>query len=374
MALEALLSTRAQRAFMLTILFQGIVVLTMVAVTFAFVRQGSCPGAHFNISDDMGNIVVTYAYPLNILAQTLPCYLALFALAEIFELLMAFDALRLRNVIQLIGILAFHSALIVFAALQIHETRTALVQMPGTTDFINGDGPGTLWRKVLPFLIVSPCIIAASLAVMLFWVRQLYFEFGWAIFHVVGANPAFKTMYQYYQILICLLKFDFFCFAGVTMQLLIVVLAASTAEFGLTIAAIPVVLFLLIACGYAVQREIKWLMSICLVIMLAAETYFIYKLVRFYEPASAFQYESTRATLTIFTIVAFLLLLTTFAIGVRCFTDFDKGLSKSKQHDVTAATKKYSHTPLPSPGEGNMSERQSSYLNGGQLEPRISIE
>lgn len=83
-------------------------------------------------------------------------------------------------------------------------------------------------------------------------------------------------MYQFYQIIICLLKFDFFCFIGVTtqvcrvsndmettsdmpfVQLLIVVLQTNSAEFGLTIAAIPVVLFLLAACGVAVQREIKW--------------------------------------------------------------------------------------------------------------------
>ncbi|KAH8107086.1 hypothetical protein BXZ70DRAFT_274096 [Cristinia sonorae] len=358
MAVEALLSTRAQRAFLLTILIQGIVVLTMVAVTFAFVAE------HVEFS--------TQRY------KTLPCYLSLFALAEIFELLMAFDALRLRNVIQLIGILVFHGALIVFAALQVHETRTALVGAPDTADFINGDGPGSLWKKVLPFLIVSPCVIAVSWFSLLFWVRQLYFEFGWAIFHVVGANPAFKVMYRYYQIMICLLKFDFFCFTGVTMQLLIVVLATNSAEFGLTIAAIPIVLVLLIACGYAVQREVKWLMSISLVIMLAAETYFIYKLVRFYSPDSRAQYESTRATLTVFTIVAFLILFTTFAIGLRCFSDFDKGLRRSKEHDVTVTgTKKYSQTsPLPSPGDGNgnMSERQSSYLGGGHLEPRISIE
>jgi hypothetical protein len=25
-------------------------------------------------------------------------------------------------------------------------------------------------------------------------------------------------MYQYYQVMICLLKFDFFCFVGLTMQ------------------------------------------------------------------------------------------------------------------------------------------------------------
>ncbi len=73
---------------------------------------------------------------------------------------MAFDALRLRNVIQLLGILCafllhlakkvilklrtsvgsvFHAALVVFAAIQIHETKTALVREPncdGTVDYV----------------------------------------------------------------------------------------------------------------------------------------------------------------------------------------------------------------------------------------------
>ncbi|KAJ3528150.1 hypothetical protein NM688_g8033 [Phlebia brevispora] len=310
MAVERLMSTRAQMAFMITILVQGFVVLAMVAATFAFVNE------HVDLN------LVQY--------KTIPCYLALFILAEMFELLMAFDALRLRNVIQLVGILGFHLALVVFAAIQVHETHAALVATQPTS-WINSGGSGSLWRKVLPYLIVAPVIIAVSWLSLLFWVRQLYMEFGWAIFHVVGANPAMKTMYQFYQVMICLLKFDFFAFVGVTMQLLIVVLQRNSAEFGLTIAAIPVVLFLLIGAGIAVQREIKWLMSISLVLMLAAETYF-YKLVRFYEPASKEQYQTTRATLTVFTIVAFLLLFTTFAVGLRCFADFDKGLQESKLH------------------------------------------
>lgn len=41
-------------------------------------------------------------------------------------------------------------------------------------------------------------------------------------------------------------------------QLLILVLQTNSAEFGITVAAIPVVLFLLIGAGFAVQREIKW--------------------------------------------------------------------------------------------------------------------
>ncbi|EKM55431.1 uncharacterized protein PHACADRAFT_256055 [Phanerochaete carnosa HHB-10118-sp] len=355
MALEALLSTRAQRFFMVTILLQGFVVLAMVATVFAFVEE------------DVDLTLPQY--------KTVPCYLALFILAEIFELLMAFDALRLRNVIQLMGILGFHLGLIVFAAIQIHETRAALVR-PKPQNASQGSGPGSLWEKVLPYLIVSPCILGASWLALVFWIRELYFEFGWAIFHVVGANPAMKTMYQFYQIMICLLKFDFFCFIGVTTQLLIVVLQTNSAEFGVTIAAIPVVLFLLVGAGIAVQREIKWLMSISLVMMLAAESYFIFKLVRFYEPSSREQYQTTRTTLTVFTILAFLLLFATFAVGLRCFADFDKGLQSSKTHGQSYRPVATKLTKLDLFGADDDTEggTQMQYSDGAQLQPRISIE
>jgi len=349
MAVEPFLGTKAQRAFIATITFQAIVVLVMVAVTFRFVGQE-----------------VKFDTPRY---KTLPCYLALFAFAELFELLMAFDGLRLRNIIQLLGILIFHAALVVFAALQVEQTRMAVVWLPdcdASEKFLGCGGKGTLWRKVQPLVIVAPCVIALSLCIMMFWVKELYGEFGWAIFHVVGANPQMKSMYQWYQIMICLLKFDFFFFVGVTMQLLIVVLSSNSAEFAVTIAAIPIVLALLAFCGVAVKREIKWLMSVSLVLMLAALSYFLYKLVRFYEPSSRAQYLTTRATLTIFTIVAFLLLFATFGVGLRCFADFDRGLLASKTSSVPTR-RKY----LPS---GDMAERTPSLSGGAGLERRISIE
>ncbi|TFK42599.1 hypothetical protein BDQ12DRAFT_283649 [Crucibulum laeve] len=176
-----------------------------------------------------------------------------------------------------------------------------------------------------------------------------------------------KTMYQWYQIMICLLKFDFFFFVGVTMQLLIIVLQQNSAEFGVTVAAIPVVLILLILCGLAVQREIKWIMTISLVMMLASLSY-LYKLVRFYQPASRDQYLTTRASLTTFTIVAFILLFATFAVGLRCFADFDRGLQASKVNALPTRPK-YSNYD----SAGNMSQRPGSQT-GVPLGPRISIE
>lgn len=351
MAVDPLFGTRAQKAFIITIVVQAIVVITMVALTFGTVQ------------DEVGDNFTSTSY------KTLPCYLALFILAEIFEFVMAFDALHLRNIVQLIGIFIFHGALIVFSALQIHETQVAIKSCSSSSACAHD--PVQLWNKVEHFLIVAPCVIAASWFFLMFWIKQLFSEFGWVIFHVVGANPKLKSMYQFYQIFICLLKFDFFCFVGVTMQLLIVVLSTNSAEFGVTIAAIPVVLILLAGCTYAVKQEIKWLMSLCLVLMVAAMTYFLYKLVRFYEPSSEAQYVSTRATLTVFTVVAFLLLLTTFAIGIKCFHDFDKGLHESKTHDIN---KNSQHLPSPRT-PGGMAERQSSYFTGGApLQPQISIE
>ncbi|KAF9477383.1 hypothetical protein BDN70DRAFT_995014 [Pholiota conissans] len=338
MAPEPLLATRAQRAFIGTITIQAIAVLVLVGIVF-------------NKIDDHVDLNAT-RYKAS-----------LFALAEVFELLMAFDALRLRNIVQLVGIL-------IFAALQIHQTRTALVTAPDIDCavqfvFANCEGPGTLWNEIRPLLIAAPCIIGGSWFFMLFFIKQLYSEFGWAIFHVVGANPKMKTMYQWYQIVICLLKFDFFFFTGVTIQLLIVVLQRNSAEFGITIAAIPVVLVLLAFCGWAVQREVKPIMAISLVMMLAALSY-LYKLVRMYMPASEAQYLTTRATLTTFTIVAFILLLATFGVGIKCLADFDRGLLNSKVHSVPASR------PNKSDYNTTGSEKQST--SGVPLAPRISIE
>ena len=91
----------------------------------------------------------------------------------------------------------FQGGLIVFAALQIHEARTALVFLhdePCTTFVVRiislrisllnlrrrkgCGGPHTLWARVKPFLIVVPCIISAAFLVLLFYIRELYSEFG----------------------------------------------------------------------------------------------------------------------------------------------------------------------------------------------------
>jgi hypothetical protein len=180
-------------------------------------------------------------------------------------------------------------------------------------------------------------------------------------------------------------------------------------EFGLTVAAIPVVLVLLVFAGVAVRREIKWLMSLSLVLMLASESYFSACLPRVCaRPADAPQSTSscassspgpTRSTRrrarrspssvrvspgphphphphadpARAAILAFLILFGTFAVGLRCFADFDKGLLNAKRATVAPPQK---GTPGPGAfaGGASASDRQSYFAGGQPLQPRMSIE
>jgi hypothetical protein len=67
-------------------------------------------------------------------------------------------------------------------------------------------------------------------------------------------------------------------------------------------------------------------------------------------------------------IIAFLMVFASFAVGLRCFADFDKGLKKSKTQDVEVQTRpsKMPFSPVGTPGM----EQRNSYM----LEPRMSIE
>lgn len=73
------------------------------------------------------------------------------------------------------------------------------------------------------------------------------------------------------------------------------------------------------------------------------QAYFIYKLVRLFEPSQAYRYAVSRKTLATFSIISLLILALTFAVSVMCYLNFGKGLKEQSESSVVLGLSTCSH-------------------------------
>jgi len=275
----------------------------------------------------------------------------------------------MKNTIQVIGVCISNLALLIYTAIQVEQILEALD--------ILGDFPGALkapadeiWDDIRPFLVAIPCIIAATTIAMCFAAWKLYQQFAWDILKHIGADYRMKKRFlhyqvcpylctsltcphackperaleltPWYQIYIALLKFDFFFFLGFMVQFLVVVNdQTDDPEFGLTIAVIPITIFILLLAAWSARRENKWGMLFTIVCYLGALTYFIFKLVRIYQARTQATYRPVRKSLTAFSVITILLILLTIANAIICMRNFGAGL---KDH-LTSSSRRDEEKP-----------------------------
>ena len=118
---------------------------------------------------------------------------------------------------------------------------------------------------------------------------KLFDEFGWTIYKHIGASVQMRRRYLIYQIFVCLLKFDFFfCITllaqsrftvvlGYEVQSLVIVISITDVEFGLTIAALPITIAILLFCGWSVRHESVPGMAATIVCFVGGLAYFLFK-------------------------------------------------------------------------------------------------
>lgn len=110
------------------------------------------------------------------------------------------------------------------------------------------------------------------------------------------------------------------------MQFVVIVTGYTDVEMYLTAAAVPITIIILLAAAYFTRTENKT-GTICVIICyVGALAYFIFKLVRIYQPSHAAFYMPVRKSLTAFAVLVILLLIFTITNAFYCMNNFGAGL------------------------------------------------
>lgn len=107
-------------------------------------------------------------------------------------------------------------------------------------------------------------------------------------------------------------------------------------EFALTIVTIPITIGILIAAAWFARKENKIGHVIIIILYVGGLTYFLFKLVRMYQPGYRDLYEAVRKSLTAFAVITILLIILTIVNAIVCMRNFGAGL---KAHLLTPSRK-----------------------------------
>ncbi|KAF4635024.1 hypothetical protein G7Y89_g3091 [Cudoniella acicularis] len=340
-------NTRWTWAFLITAFVQAVIVLAVEAYVFAMFQES----------------LLQNLTPIP-LVKTIPTYLTLFIFGFIYQLVLVYDSLRLKNTIQVIGLCMYNVGMLIYSSIQYDQINQAIEGLETYQPQPYILPSSRVWPNISPLLLAVPCIIAAFTVVLSFIAWKLYDEFAWTIYKHISADLRMKRRFLTFQIYIALLKFDFFFFLGFTVQFLVIVASATQdAEFALTIAAIPITIFILFMAAFFTRRENKFGMVCTIVLYFCGLAYFIFKLLRMYLPAKRDQYNAVRKTLTSFAVITIILIIGTIINACVCMANFDQGL---KQHvmsrKIGVEEEKGDHmTELPDlkPGHAPVSSRMT---------------
>ncbi|KAJ7071233.1 hypothetical protein C8F01DRAFT_1362976 [Mycena amicta] len=287
----------ACRLYVLTVLIETTVDLAIEGELLIQINKGSSAGDADRVA-----------------SKKMPVYLSIFALAHVFQFVMAVDAVYARNTLQFLALTIFNALFLVYAVIQIGEIRQL------------DTSASTLRIPITTLTSVIPVVIAVAEVSYIALGYKIYHEFGWKVYKFLGADRRIKKLYANYQIYECLVKFDVFFWAGFSVQFIWLVLLDHDWEYYITCAALPLSLVLLVEGHLAARHENKWMMGTFISGCAGAMIYFVYKLVKVLRYRHTTDFDKVWKTLSVFSVIAIVLLLATFVFSILVLRNFGRGL------------------------------------------------
>lgn len=154
----------------------------MIAIVYRYVF------AHFQLELKGDSVVDTPS-------KTIPTFLTLYIFGFLYELVLVYDALRLKNTIQVIGLCICNVGLLIYGAVQMDQIREAIGALSE-----NNNIDYQVWIDMKPFLIAIPCVVGLGTILMSFLAWKLYDEFAWTIYKHISADLRMKRRYLTFQV------------------------------------------------------------------------------------------------------------------------------------------------------------------------------
>lgn len=131
------------------------------------------------------------------LTKTIPTYLTLFIFGFLYQVILVWDSLRLKNTIQVIGLCIYNIGMLVYASIQFDQIHRAIKGLKALTFIKETDN---IWEDIRPFLMTVPIVIGFFTVVMSFIAWKLYDEFAWTIYKHISADLRMKRRFLTFQV------------------------------------------------------------------------------------------------------------------------------------------------------------------------------
>lgn len=134
------------------------------------------------------------------LVKTIPTYLTLFIFGFLYQLVLVYDSLRLKNTIQVLGLCFYNIGMLIYAAIQYDQIDKAIEGL-GALGYISASNLH-VWKDIQPYLLAVPIIIAFFSIVMSIIAWKLYDEFAWTIYKHISADLRMKRRFLTFQVML----------------------------------------------------------------------------------------------------------------------------------------------------------------------------
>jgi hypothetical protein len=129
----------------------------------------------------------------------IPTYLTLFIFGFVYQLVLVYDSLRLKNTIQVIGLCLYNVGMLVYAAVQVRQIQKAVFELYKMSPSYLIEGQ-LVWPVLKPYCIAIPILIAVGTVALSGVAWKLYGEFAWTIYKHISADLRMKRRFLAYQV------------------------------------------------------------------------------------------------------------------------------------------------------------------------------